>query len=431
MSAPTPDSVVFLDAKKGPACSRAFFVSEFSEWYRAAAADRSRTGFRLTNKHRITLLSFLAYFAMSGMLSPMGILSAPIAEHFGHTVEDITARFSWLTMGILVGAILALVVFDWIRLRNLMMLVYGLIAASLVSLLYVDNLALVGIVLGLVGVCSGIGLPGAALTISKTYETKQRASMLVITDGCFSIAGIFCSWLAVFLLAREFHWSGVYQFVALVTVAIIVLSAVSVLPATDNENPQPETQSVPWSPGVWLCLAALFLYTLGQWSILLWIPNYAESALGAAREESGQLIGQFWMGMFAAQIFVAWWVMKIGVRKLVMISSITTTLFSIPLWFYGDMQILLILATIWGFANLGLLKITLSFATQLVRVPTARLVSSLLLGATVGTAVSPWITSQIVVATDNHFVLQFGTGCYAIMTVLLFVAAQKYYKRTT
>ena len=137
------------------------------------------------------------------------------------------------------------------------------------------------------------------------------------------------------------------------------------------------------------------------------------------------------MGMFAAQIFVAWWVMKIGVRKLVMISSITTTLFSIPLWFYGDMQVLLILATIWGFANLGLLKITLSFATQLVRVPTARLVSSLLLGATVGTAVSPWVTSRIVVATDNHFVLQFGTGCYAIMTLLLFVAAQKYYKRTT
>jgi TsgA-like MFS transporter len=128
--------------------------------------------------------------------------------------------------------------------------------------------------------------------------------------------------------------------------------------------------------------------------------------------------------MFAAQIFVAWWVMKIGVRKLVLIAGVSTTLFSIPLWLYDDMRGLVILSTVFGFANLALLKITLSFATQLVRVPTARLVSGLLLGATIGTAVSPWITSQIVVATNNHFVLQFGTICYACLAMLLFRASR-------
>jgi TsgA-like MFS transporter len=133
--------------------------------------------------------------------------------------------------------------------------------------------------------------------------------------------------------------------------------------------------------------------------------------------------------MFAAQVFVAWWVMKIGVRKLVFIAGVSTTLFSIPLWIYDGMQGLIVLATLFGFANLALLKITLSFATQLVRVPTARLVSGLLLGATIGTAVSPWITSQIVVATNNHFVLQFGTICYACLAILLFKAARGFQAR--
>jgi TsgA-like MFS transporter len=113
----------------------------------------------LNNKKRITLASFLAYFAMSGMLSPMGILSGPMADYFGQPVTEITARFSWLTMGILIGAIIALVVFDWIRLQRLMMLVFGLIAASLVSLLLTNDLTAIGIALGVVGIGCGIGLP--------------------------------------------------------------------------------------------------------------------------------------------------------------------------------------------------------------------------------------------------------------------------------
>ena len=254
--------------------------------------------------------------------------------------------------------------------------------------------------------------------------------MLVITDGCFSVAGIFCSWLAIFLLAREYHWSGVYQFVALVAAIIIALSAVSSFPETSSEETNAQ-ESVSWPASVWLCLFALFLYTLGQWSILLWLPNYVETSLSVPREQAGQLVSQFWTGMFAAQLFVAWWVMKIGVRKLAVIAAMTTTLFSVPLWLYGEIEGLIILATIMGFANLGLLKIVLSFATQMVRIPTARLVSSLLLGATMGTAIAPWVTSRIVTATSNHFILQFGTGCYMVMTALLLIASREYLAKTS
>jgi TsgA-like MFS transporter len=379
----------------------------------------------LNNKHRITLVSFLAYFVMSGMLAPMGIISGEMSEHFGLPVTEITARFGWLTIGILTGAIVALVIFDWIRLRKLLMLVYGIILASLSSLVFLGDITLIGIALGVVGACCGVGLAGAALVISRTYETEQRASMLVITDGSFSVAGVVCSWIAIFLIAQEYHWSGVYQFVALIAALIIFLSSLSTFPATDvddHETSGPEK----WPFPVWLCIVGLFLYTLGQWAFLLWLPNYAETELGAPREQAGQLVSQFWAGMFAAQIFVAWWVLKIGVRRLVLIAAASTSLFSIPLWLLGDIDILIILATVWGFANLGLLKVLLSFATQMLRRPTGRLISSLLLGATIGTAVSPWITSQIVAATNTHFVLQFGTGCYVALTILLLSASRLY-----
>jgi TsgA-like MFS transporter len=377
----------------------------------------------MNNKKRITLLSFLAYFVMSGMLAPIGIISGPMAEYFDVPITELTANFSWLTFGILAGAVIALVVFEWISLRKLMVLLYGLILAILLSLTLHDDFDLIWLSIGLVGTCCGVGLAGAALIISKTYAADQRASMLVITDGSFSVAGVICSWLAVVLVAREFHWSGPYVFVALIAATIVLLAIISTFPDADAEEKM-TAESEPWPVSVWLCLIALFLYTLGQYSMLLWLPNYAETQLGAPRDQAGQLVSQFWTGMFAAQLFVAWWVLRVGVRRLVLIAGILVSLGSMPLWFYDDIDSLIVLATIWGFANLGLLKIVLSFATELVRVPTARLVSTLLLGASLGTAVSPWLTSRIVAATDNHFILQFSTGCYIVLTILLVLATR-------
>jgi TsgA-like MFS transporter len=58
----------------------------------------------------------------------------------------------------------------------------------------------------------------------------------------------------------------------------------------------------------------------------------------------------------------------------------------------------------------------------MVEVPGARLVSLLLLGATVGTAVSPYVTSRVVEWTDTKTILLFGSGCYGTLLLLMLVA---------
>ena len=171
---------------------------------------------------------------------------------------------------------------------------------------------------------------------------------------------------------------------------------------------------------------ALFLYTLGQYSLLWWLPNYLEIALLVPAARAGEVVGQFWSGMLVAQLLVAWWVLKIGVQRLVIIGSVTTMLCSMPLWLYGDIDGLMILAFFWGVANLGLLKMIISFATLTVTSPTPRLISGLLLGATLGTAVSPWVTSQIVERSSSYVVLQFGSGCYLALLIALLMASRRY-----
>jgi len=380
----------------------------------------------------ITLISFLAYFVMSGMLSSIGIITGPMASYFELPVTEVTARFSWLTLGILVGSILALVVFDWLSLKKIVILLYGLISCSLVSLLFAQSIDFVGYALGVVGVCCGVGLAGAATIISTTYEQEQRASMLVITDGSFSVAGIVCSSIALYLLSLEFHWSGSYLFVAIVAAIIIVLSIFSTFPDSSNPvkngavdaapvKPKESEPQARWPFSVWVCIACLFFYTLGQYSMLWWLPNHLETALGIQSSAAGEVVGRFWTGMFVAQLFVAWWVLKVGVQRLLLLATLSTFLCSIPLWLVDSIDALVKLAFLWGFANLGLLKILISYATLQVPKPGPRLISGLLLGATLGTALSPWVTSNIVEMSSSYFVLQFSTLCYALLTIMLWI----------
>ena len=70
-----------------------------------------------TNQLIITLVSFLTYFILSSMLALIGILSGPIAEHFGQPITYVLKEFIWLTGGILIGAFIALFIFDWVRLK--------------------------------------------------------------------------------------------------------------------------------------------------------------------------------------------------------------------------------------------------------------------------------------------------------------------------
>jgi TsgA-like MFS transporter len=375
----------------------------------------------MTNTHRTTLASFLTYFVMSAMLAPIGIISGPMAEYFGQPITEVTRQFGWLTSGILIGSIAALFIFDWVSLKRVLILVYLTIAAVLFALMVIESLEIARYVLGTVGIGCGIGLAAAAVTISRTYNDNHRASMLVITDGCFSFAGFTTAWLATWLIGQNLGWSSTYQLLALVAVTIMVLAALSSFPEIEQDRGSEVTAS-PWPIPVWLCVISLFLYTLGQNSMLFWLPTYAMTWLAATPEQAGALVGQFWLGMFFAQIFVAWWVLKIGIRRLVMIGAVTTCLFSVPMWTYPDIGGLTILALVWGFFNLAMLKAILSLATLIVSVPSARLVSLMLLGATTGTAISPLVTSQIVEWTDARTILMFGTACYATLGCLMYLA---------
>ncbi|MEM1231118.1 MAG: MFS transporter [Pseudomonadota bacterium] len=379
---------------------------------------------------RAALACFLAYAVMSGMLAPLGIISAPLASYLGVDIATATAGFSWLTLGVLGGAVLALWLLSALPLRALLVLVYAAIAGLLLSLALAESATAIGARLALVGVLCGLGLPGAAHVIATTFAAERRTSLLVLTDGAFSMAGVVAGAIASRALAAALPWYQVYLAVAAAAAAAAVLfatlprpealraeaiAAVDASTATDVEAGQAQS----WPVAAWWLIAALAAYTLGQSSLLLWLPQHA-TTLGASLEEGGALVGRYWSGMFAAQIVVALVVLRLGERRLLGAAALGTAAGAALLLTGASADALLWLVPLWGFANLALLKIVIGFSVSVTQVTSPRLISALLLGATTGTACGPALSSAVVRMGGISTALLFGIACLvACATVLL------------
>ncbi|MEL6301432.1 MAG: MFS transporter TsgA [Pseudomonadota bacterium] len=376
----------------------------------------------MNDRQRVTLACFLAYFVMSAMLAPIGIVSTPLAAHFNVTISEITNAFSALTQGILIGAVVALSYSARTPLRVVFVVLFVVMSGVLLLMSTLPNLGWFQAALLIIGVGCGLGLAAAAATISAAFEGNQRASALVATDGCFSVAGILIPAYATYSLRESLPVGSVYGVIAGIAALVVVLATVSRFPRPPASRTSQPSAGSRWPLSAWLGIAALTTYTLGQYAILWWLPPHLDARWGIEIASSGVLVGRFWTGMFIAQIVVTIAVLRIGTFRLLGIAAVLTAVGSIPLWTTGDMRLLPSLALLWGIANLGLLKLALTFVTLQFEAPSPRLVSCVLLGATLGTAISPFVSSRIVELAGTGAVLKFGTACHAVMALLIITA---------
>jgi MFS transporter, TsgA protein len=372
------------------------------------------------NRARITLTSFLAYAVMAGMLSQIGIMINPMGEHYGKEATEVASQFSWLTFGILGGSLISLVIFDFIKIKHLTIIVPGCIIVSIAGFYLLDSFEANRLFLGIIGVGCGIALPAAAIVIARSYGPRHRATMLVITDAFFSLSGALCTTLAIIYFSMDLHWSAGFG-----TVAILALIGISIATISDYPEVEPEEKTnlllelKNWPLSIYLCMAALFLYLIGQNFILIWIPSYAETIPGVSPEQAGQLVSNYWTGMFVGQLVVVALLTKFKTVTLTIFASVLMLFSVLPLWLIGEIGILTTLTFVWGLVTLGLLKLILSWATEMVNVPGPHLISALLMAATMGTAVSPALSSQLVEISNTQAPIQAGSIAFLIVLVLV------------
>ena len=89
----------------------------------------------LQQRDRLLLatIGLLSYFALSGMLAPMGLLIDPIAAQLDLTDVEAARLLSGFSSGNLVGAVLALFILNWFSYKRIVMTIYTSAAGILLA----------------------------------------------------------------------------------------------------------------------------------------------------------------------------------------------------------------------------------------------------------------------------------------------------------
>lgn len=380
----------------------------------------------LSNNNRITFGSFLAYFVMSAVISPLGLISGPISQHFGISLTSANAAFTYLTSGVFIGTLIAIFIFDYFKLKKIIAAGAAIICLSIYSIYAFDNFVSFTFCLGLIGISCGIELSAAAVVITKIYDEKMRASMLLLTDSSYSIAGVISTTLAGMLLARQFHWSSAYLLAFIVSAGIAAIAIFSRYPETGTVAPTRRTAKVGtkthWPMAVHIIGLSILIYLIGFVTIYSWVPNYAQELLTLSAEASSEVVSRFFLGMFIGQLIMFFLVLRFSLRALVFTYASMAALMTFFLWNVNTGLQLQIAMLVLGLATGGLLKTVLTYGTTAVNNPSPKMVSYLIFYAGLGTAIAPFITSMIVDQFSMRAVLQFATLCYVSMLTLILVA---------
>ena len=369
------------------------------------------------NLLRLTLLCFLAYAVISGLISQIGTVSGSLAQHYSVSISASAASFGYLSTGTLIGTFLSVFAFEWLSLKRAFLLCYSIAALGILSIAYVDQWTWLPIAWLVAGGSAGLGLCAAAVCLSALYTGRARATALLSTDMFFAGTGALISPLAASMIDKGGHWYDSYLILAIACVVMVAVSAYSCFPLTAKETKTADGL-LPKGVPVWLCGAGLFAYLLGQVVMLIWLPNYMQTALGADLGQSAATIGRYWTGMVIGQVMLVLLLPKVPVHKLLGTIVGLSIIASVPLWTSTSATQIGLFAILLGVCNAGILKLTIAHAATLVRHP-QRAVTMMLVCGGAGQAVAPFLSSVLVEVMAAKSALLLTTFCYLLAAVAI------------
>ena len=391
----------------------------------------------MSSQVRLTLIAFLSYMIMSGLLTQAGVILNAIAAQLDMSAARTVSIFSWLTGGALIGTLLSMYLYTRFSVRRLLITTYSvllLLGLALPFLTGAGYSTLAAVFLGL-GVCCGCGLSGGAVIISRIYRAQRRASAFIATDCAFSAAGFIFPTLAGWLLVKELDWTLSYLAVASLAIVILLLAATTAFPdphqaasTAGNDEPAPERETALMqfkrilTPRVMCFAIGVCLYLIAQTTFLTWAPNYLMAYFDAQPEVAGQVVGNYWgfsiFGLLTSVVLVNFIPTRIMLLVVSGIAIACTTAFLL----IESVETFLTLGLAFGLLTTCIYKIAISVGTQQIADSPPMLVTLMLFSGSIGSTLAPVVSGLVVDGSDEKGALMLALAGFVTMLVL-FISA--------
>jgi len=340
---------------------------------------------------RIILVCVFASFVISGLLNPIGLIGGSVAESLDISLTEAVALFSYFTFGVFGGYIVSFYLFDYVRLKLVVVSSYLLLALTIV-VLYLNN-ELLSICLLLIGLFVSLEVCAASTLASWTWTDKPRQTVLIAQDAMFNGGGIIFTALTTYLLTQNFHWVSIYLVVGAVATFVALVAMTTDIKNDHDDEDDVETK---WNFGVFAVGFSVLLFMLAKISIFIWAPQYAEEAFGATMAESGRLLTNIFTGAFIGSLAGTFIVSRIRIEYfLIGMLSIGATGLYLMLS-VDELSLLMMSAYIVGASVGATFNGYMAFGLSFVSVPTHKHVAYILLAGGLGGSFAPLFSSKIV-----------------------------------
>lgn len=362
-------------------------------------------------------IALLTYMIMSGFLTQTGVILQSVSESLQISVAEAGGLFSFLTGGTFAGTLVSMWLFKRYAIGQIFRAAYGILLMMLLATFIFNTSSTFwfSTVLGIIGVCCGVGLSGGAVIISSSIsDAKYRASAFLATDCSFSVAGYIFPSLAAVFVASGYNWTIGYAMVGSMAILIMLASFILRFPATesahcradtndfsdDNKNRLVNAPTAPqlsiWTPRVILMATALCLYLVSQTTFLTWAPQYLESQFLLDSKQAASAVSNYWgpsiFGLIAATLLVT----KLPTRAFLLFVSGLAIAIVWLLYSSNSASTFLSITLLFGFATSCIFKIGITVGTLQIAHSPPVLVTFLLCSATLGSTIAPALSSAVV-----------------------------------
>jgi len=332
---------------------------------------------------------------MSGFLNPIGLISEPVSQSLGIPITEAVARFGYFTVGVFFGYLVSFFVFDFIRLRLVVIFGYGLLMLAVGGLFLFENDAAMKFFLFVIGMLASVQVCGASTLVSSLWRDKPRQTMLIGQDAAFNGGGILFTSLTTWFIASGFHWGATYTLVAIIILIIALVASVTDFKSKSSVY-NDLTGRTEWNPRILAVGGSVMLFMLSKISIFIWAPLYVEQAFDAGIVQAGRILTNIFIGAFFGSLLGTYIVSRIRIEYFLITMLIVGATSLGSMLSSPDLQLVLTLGYFLGASIGATFNGYTSFGLSFVVNPTHKNVAYLLIAGGIGSALAPWFSSEIV-----------------------------------
>jgi len=349
------------------------------------------------NRAQLMVVCQLATFIISGVVTTIGLIVPAAAAHFDVEVTTMAAQFTWFTGAGLVGQLCAFIVFDHFSIKRVLLASHLACAAALLAIHFTTAFPWLSLCFVVFGISISTAICGSSTLITQLWQGRAQQAAIVAQDAMFNGGGVIFAALAAAFVARGLPFSSTY----LVTVGIIVLVLLliamsSFAGASAQQTETPTRAHTEWNPRILLLGIALLLFMLAKITIFIWAPQYVTEHFAADATVAGTFMSNIFTTALIGSIAGTWLVTRIKVSYLVYGFVVLSLLSASMITRLESLGAVLMLAFVYGLSVSATFNAFVALSLTQVKAPTHRNIAYMLLMSSLGSALAPLVSSQIV-----------------------------------